>query len=233
MAMPNSTDRSGAPRLLLVFAAAMLAAVAGVVLLALTGSAWALIVAVFLILVAVTGVLREVESEIDDDDRPAPASANGAAGAVAGTAPAAWSGPRRHRRLMLVVSEPIDRSDVATILQGEPRGDTAVLVVAPALQRTWLRYWVSDRDEGLDHARAVEEATLDALQREDVANAGHVGSAEPLTAIEDALRFFDADRIVIAMQFGDGHRYRERDLRAAVERRFGVPAYALDLSAGS
>jgi hypothetical protein len=226
------TDGSGIPRSLLVFALATLAAVAGIVLLALTGSDWALIAAVCLLLLVLAGVLREVGSEIDAGPAAGDATVAGG-GAVAGAAPAAWRGPRAHRRLLLLVSEPVDRSQLATILQGETPGSTAVLVVAPALQRTWLRYWVSDTDEGIEHARAVEEATLDALRREGVPNAGHVGSAEPLTAIEDALRFFDADRIVIEMRAGNDHRYRERDLRAEVERRFGIPTYALNPFAGA
>jgi len=226
------TDGNGAPRSLLVFALATLAAIAGVVLLALTGSAWALILAVALVLVVLAAVLRELETELAG--RPAPAAAGdaagGAAGDVAGAAPAAWRGPPAHHRLLLVVSEPVSRLQLAPILEGESRGDTAVLVVAPALDRTWLRYWVSDDDEGIEHARAVDEATLDALRREHVPNAGQVGSADPLTAIEDALRFFDADEIVIALHPGGEHRYRDRDLRGEVEGRFGVPTSAIDVS---
>jgi hypothetical protein len=103
-----------------------------------------------------------------------------------------------------------------------------VLVVAPALHRPRLRYWVSDSDEAIAHAQAVERLTVHALRGEDVASSGHIGSADPMAAIEDALRFFDADRIALAMHTTGKRRYRERDLRAEVERRFGRPVIAVE-----
>jgi nucleotide-binding universal stress UspA family protein len=125
-----------------------------------------------------------------------------------------------------VVSDPVDGPRLGRLVDGE-RG-VAVLVVAPALHRTWLRYWLSDSDEAIEHARFVEQQTVHALRREDVASSGHVGSPDPIAAIEDALRFFDADRIAIAMHTDGKRRYRERDLRAEVERRFGRPVIAVD-----
>jgi hypothetical protein len=151
----------------------------------------------------------------------------------AASVPASWTGPAAHRRVLLVVSEPVDRAQVHAILGGDPPRSVAVLVVAPALQRSGLRYWVSDTDEGTAHARDVEAATLAELRRDGVPNDGHVGADDPLTAIEDALRFFDADEVVIAMHAAGRRRYREGDLRADVERRFGIPAAAIDPPAGS
>lgn len=217
------SDDSGSPRSLLVFTAAALTVVAGVVLLAVTDSAWALIVAVCVLLLLLAVVLRELEAEISGREVPAAAGAP-----VAGAAPAAWRGPPARHRLLLVTSEPVSGSQLRAILAGEPRGGTAVLVVAPALDRGWLRYWVSDDDEGIARAGTVEEATVQALRRERVPAAGHVGAADPITAIEDALRFFDADRIFLALHRDGDRRYRERDLRAEVERRFGIPAYAIE-----
>jgi hypothetical protein len=49
-----------------------------------------------------------------------------------------------------------------------------------------------------------------------------------MAAIEDALRFFDADRIAIALHTTGRRRYRERDLRAEIERRFRRPVVALE-----
>jgi hypothetical protein len=141
--------------------------------------------------------------------------------------PQAWSGPPADRRVLLVASEPVDEARLSRILDG-PRARTTVLVVAPALHRTRLRYWVSDSDEAIEHARGVQEATVRALQREDVPSSGHVGSSDPLAAIADALRFFDADRIALALHTRGPHRYRERDLRAEVEHRFERPVIALE-----
>jgi hypothetical protein len=206
----SGTNGSATPRALLAFAAAVLTALASAVLVAVTDAAWILGVAVCVLLLLLAAVLWEHVSETAD-----------------GRVPAREAGPAAHRRLLLVAFERVSATRLAAILEGEPRGSTAVLVVAPALDRTWLRYWASDDDEGIERARAVEAGTSAALQREGV-RAARVGSADPLTAIEDALRFFDADRIVMAMHAGGERRYRERDLRAEVERRFGVPTCAID-----
>jgi hypothetical protein len=148
-----------------------------------------------------------------------------------GVPPAAWRGPAARHRLLLVVSEPLDGPRLERLLDGG-RDGISVLVVAPALHRNGLRYWVSDSDEAIEHARRVQEATLHALQREQVPSGGHVGSADPVTAIEDALEFFDADRIVLALHTRGRRRYRERDLRAEVERRFRRPVVAVEPQPG-
>ena len=55
----------------------------------------------------------------------------------------------------------------------------------------WLRYRVSDTDAARERAQVVEQESVAALRDAGVAADGHLGSADPLTAIEDALRFFD------------------------------------------
>jgi hypothetical protein len=207
----NGPNGSATPRALLASAMAVLTALASAVLVAVTDAAWILGVAVCVLLLLLAAVLWEHVSETAD-----------------GRVPAREAGPAAHRRLLLVAFERVSATRLAAILEGEPRASTAVLVVTPGPDRTWLRYWASDDDEGIEHARTVEEATLDALRHECVPAAGHVGSGDPLTAIEDALRFFDADRIVIAMHAGRERHYPERDLGAEVERRFGVATYAID-----
>jgi hypothetical protein len=59
---------------------------------------------------------------------------------------------------------------------------------------------------------------------------GHVGSGDPLTAIEDALRIFDPDLILLLFHGSAPRRHRERRLRGEVERRFGRPVAELDTS---
>jgi hypothetical protein len=120
--------------------------------------------------------------------------------------------------------------DALEPIVGSGTADTAVLVVAPALERTRLGYWTSDSDEPTERARRIQEETSGALRRAHVPSSGHVGSRDPMTAIDDALRFFDADEIVLALHTRGRRRYGERHLRAAVERRFNRRTVELEPS---
>jgi hypothetical protein len=218
------TDRGGPPLTLIAFFLATIIAVGGVVVLADVNDTWGMMFAVVVLFTVLALLVAELGFEIADG----PPVRRRRARAVTPAAPPAWSGPPADRRVLLVASEPLDESRVAEVLDGDGTSSTAVLVVAPALRRTRLRYWVSESDEALEHARSVQEATLRALRSENVPSSGHVGSPDPVTAIADALRFFDADRIALAMHTAGPHRYRERDLRAEVARRFGRPVTALE-----
>ena len=221
---PPGADPRGTPWTLIAFASATLVTVGAVVALARTDDAWGVVFAMVLLIALLAIVLWVLEVQIGGPgvavrrppDRPARPGV-----------PQAWSGPPAERRVLLVASEPVDEARLSCILDGA-RARTTVLVVAPALHRTRLRYWVSDSDEAIEHARGVQEATVRALQREDVPSSGHVGSPDPLAAIADALRFFDADRIALALHTRGPHRYRERDLRTEVEHRFERPVIALE-----
>ena len=59
--------------------------------------------------------------------------------------PPAWSGPPGHRRVLLVASEPMSAAALSPLARDG--ADTAVLVVAPALQRTRWEYWTADSDD--------------------------------------------------------------------------------------
>jgi hypothetical protein len=225
-ARERAADRRAFPRSLVVFSAAMLAAVGAVVVIAVTGSYWAVAFAVLVMLAVLAAVVGELELEIGGRRLAWPRRSRRRPRAAARPGvPAEWSGPPAAHRLLLVASEPVEDGQLTQLLGG---GGTAVLVVAPALHRTGLRYWVSDSDEAIEHARRVEEQTLRELRRRGVPSSGHVGAGDPVAAIEDALRFFDADRIALALHTHGRRRYRERDLRAEIERRFKRPVVAVE-----
>ena len=217
-------DRGGLPLTLIAFFVATIIGVGGVVILVEVNDTWGVVFAVVVLLAVLALLIAELELEIADG----PSVRSRRAREVTPAVPPTWTGPPADRRVLVVTSEPLDESQLAEVLGGDGTSRTAVLVIAPALHRTRLRYWLSDADEALEHARAVQEATLRTLQHAQVPNSGHVGSPDPVTAVADALRFFDADRIALAMHTAGPHRYRERDLSAEVARRFGRPVTALE-----
>ena len=98
-----------------------------------------------------------------------------------------------------------------------------MLVVAPALHESALRFWLSDADEAIAKAESVSDETVDRLGKAGIAAHGDTGESDPLEALEDTLRDFRADRIVIFTRPESDQRYREDVSPDEVERRFGIP----------
>jgi hypothetical protein len=111
--------------------------------------------------------------------------------------------------------------DAATVRDAAEH-DAEVYVVAPALEDSPVRFWVSDVDDAIARAREIEEAAVAKLRGADVQAGGEVGEAEPLQAARDALALFPADRVLILTHEDDERAYREDELDAA-RAELGVP----------
>ena len=126
-------------------------------------------------------------------------------------------------KVLVLTSEPIS-ADVLRDAVGEQDAQEAeVLVISPALHQSGLRFWVSDADEAIGKADAVQEETVERLEEEGIDAAGDTGESEPAVAIQDALATFAADRIVVFSHPEGDRDYREDEGLADAEQRFGVP----------
>ena len=106
-------------------------------------------------------------------------------------------------------------------------GDVEVRVVSPASDVSRLEWLANDEDD----ARAAAERKADATARSTdarVVDAG-VGDPDPLKAIEDALREWPADEVVVITPPEDEANWLESDADAA-RQRFGAPVTHLKLS---
>jgi hypothetical protein len=127
-------------------------------------------------------------------------------------------------KLLVLTSEPVTGDQLRQALpSGSDPGQAEVMVVAPALQESGLRFWMSDADEAIARAREVSRETVEQLSQEGVPASGDTGESDPMAAIQDALQTFPADRIVLFAHGGDAERYREDVDVAEIEARFGVP----------
>ncbi|MGH2882704.1 MAG: hypothetical protein ACRDPA_08425 [Solirubrobacteraceae bacterium] len=127
-------------------------------------------------------------------------------------------------KLLVLTSEPISAGRLRDALGTDTDpSDAEVMVVAPAYTESGLRFWMSDADEAIAKADAVRRETVHELDKEGVPAAGDTGEADPHTAIEDALKTFDADRIVVFTRRGDDQRYREDLDRDELAERYGRP----------
>jgi hypothetical protein len=140
--------------------------------------------------------------------------------------PRAWRRGYRSRtvRVLVLTSEPISAAQLSAALPGDlDPGDVELMVVAPALQRSALRFWLSDADEAIERARRTEEETLARLSEEGVQAEGGTGESDPEQAIQDALEIFPADQVLVFTHPEHEQRYREDIDVALLEQRFRLP----------
>jgi hypothetical protein len=127
-------------------------------------------------------------------------------------------------KVLAVTSEPITAGQLRDALGAEKDlSDTEVMVVAPALADSALQFWMSDADDAIARAEEVRQQSVERLGQEGVPATGDTGEADPYLAIEDALKTFDADRIVLFTHGGDAQRYREDLDEREIGERFGRP----------
>jgi nucleotide-binding universal stress UspA family protein len=100
--------------------------------------------------------------------------------------------------------------------------DTEVLVVSPALNSP-IRHWASDEDPAREEARRRLEASLERLRANGIEASGEVGDADPLQAIEDAVRTFGPDEIIISTHPEGRSHWLERGIVTGARERFAVP----------
>ena len=86
-----------------------------------------------------------------------------------------------------------------------------------------MRTWTSDEDGARAAAQGRLDASLGQLERDGIQAEGEVGDGDPLQAIEDALRTFGADEIVISTHPEGRSHWLERDVVGSARDRFDVP----------
>jgi hypothetical protein len=141
--------------------------------------------------------------------------------------PAVWerhrAGPGERKKILVVANETVaGRALRGKVVERATAADADVLVVCPALNSP-LRHWTSDEDHARELAQERLEASLAALADEGVEAQGEVGDADPLQAMEDALRLFGADEIVISTHPPGRSNWLEKDVIEHARERFDLP----------
>ena len=127
------------------------------------------------------------------------------------------------RRILVVANETVGGDTLQACIQKRAEGvREEVLVVCPALNSP-LRHWASDDDPARAEAQRRLETSLARLRDGGVNARGEVGDSEPLQAIEDALRTFGADEIIISTHPEGRSNWLERGVVTAARERFAVP----------
>jgi hypothetical protein len=135
--------------------------------------------------------------------------------------------PRRRegadRHILVIANETVGGDELLALLRRKAEGvREQVLVVAPALNSP-VRHWASDEDGARAQAQERLDASIARLAEAGVAADGEVGDGDPLQAMEDALRTFGADEIVISTHPEGRSNWLERNVVGAARDRFDVP----------
>ena len=99
------------------------------------------------------------------------------------------------------------------------------MVVAPALARTRLEHWLtSDLERRQERgARAAGRLAPGLHGGGPVRAAAHLGDADPLQALDDALRVFDPDEVVISTHPPQRSNWLERQVVRRARERYALP----------
>jgi hypothetical protein len=127
------------------------------------------------------------------------------------------------QRILVVANETLSgralREEIAH--RGAPKA-TELRVVTPALN-TKIKHWTSDEDQARAAAQARLDAILDMLEREGFTATGDIGEGDPIQAMEDALRLFPADQVIISTHPPGRSHWLERDVVRRARDRFPIP----------
>ena len=134
-------------------------------------------------------------------------------------------------KLLVLTSEPVSADQLRAALDRDAELEhSEVMIVAPALQKNAMRFWMSDADDAIARAEWVVRESRERLQSEGVAASADTGEADPTKAVQDALQSFPADRIVVFAHPEGEQRYREAVDPQQLESEFGVPVERAQLS---
>lgn len=169
-------------------------------------------VAVFAVAVVITGIAyvrapnpdhRTVLLEAEHDPHPD--------GAPAGT-----------RHVLVVANEALAGEELREQINRPEAGRTEVDILAPVLTSR-LHYTVSDIDSALADARARLSRSLAWADQHGIVARGEVGDPNPTTAMEDELRDFGADEVIVVTHPQERETRQEQAELERLRRELDVP----------
>lgn len=126
-------------------------------------------------------------------------------------------------KILVVTSEPITADRLRTAVGAQEAQHSEVMVVAPALHPSGLRFWMSDADGAIERAKEVQSETVERLDRAGMDATGDTGEGDVIEAIGDALTTFPADRILVFTHEEGSQSFREDVSADELRQRFPVP----------
>ena len=133
------------------------------------------------------------------------------------------------RRLLVATGAAVaDVDELPPLVRGLLDAASDVLVITPVLPGG-LQWLVSDTDRARHEADERLSVVLGHMEALGVPAEGHVGDETPLTALDDAVRHFGPDHILIALRAADHAGWQERGLVDQIRARFRIPITVFEI----
>ena len=134
------------------------------------------------------------------------------------------------RRILILANEAVgDEALVREIVRHTEGRRAEARIVAPALVDSPLALAAGDVDDDIEGARRRLDASIEALGRSGIETSGDVGEADPVLALEDGLRLFAADEVIIVAHRGERGAWLEDGVVERVRREVDLPITVAEL----
>jgi len=134
------------------------------------------------------------------------------------------------RNLLLVTTEAVDDGVLRAAVRRHVGENVArVRVIAPVSKVSPLEWLTNDEDAKRAEAQEVADHAAEAVGDMAPADA-EIGDSDPVQAVEDALREFPADEILMVIGPKDERSWLEQGSVSEAIGRFGVPVKPLVVS---
>ena len=125
------------------------------------------------------------------------------------------------RRLLVVATASVPAADLRKSVRAHGGEDAEMLVVAPASDISWLDWLTNAEEDARADATERADELAEAAPMDDVES--RVGDSDPVKAIEDALRTFSADELIVVTLPDEDATWLEKGSAETALKRFSLP----------
>jgi len=134
----------------------------------------------------------------------------------------AASPPGEHR-ILVVANETVGGAELlGTVRERAGAKTVRVLVVCPALNSP-LKHWANDEEEARGVAQQRLDQSLTGMRAAGLQAVGEIGDGDPIQAIEDAVRTFRPDELIVSTHPEGRSHWLERGIVEKARERFALP----------
>jgi len=131
------------------------------------------------------------------------------------------------KKLLVVATALVEPGRLREAVVSHGGEGAEIHVVAPASDVSPLQWLANDEDGARVEAGGIAAEAAGTLGRQAARTEAEVGDTDPVQAIEDALRTFPADEVLVVTHRDDDASWLEQDLAEEARERFGVPVTRL------